>query len=94
MRCQTCRWWTPADDYNEIAHPLDPTNDYLPMAMPFEVRLCKSPKLLFYERPAIDGGTVVDGSQYKASLLTGPEFGCVNHEPEATKNGPEILEPE
>lgn len=79
--CKTCRWWLPPEYENEIVRPLDADNDYEPMVMPFEVRQCKSPKLLFYERPPLDGATVMDGSQYKAELYTGPEFGCVNHEP-------------
>jgi hypothetical protein len=36
----------------------------------------------FYERPVEDGVAVMDGSEYWATMVTGPHFGCVNHEPD------------
>lgn len=45
------------------------------------VRHCIQPLMLFYERPAINGLAVFDGSEYMAGLVTGEEFGCVNFEP-------------
>ena len=50
------------------------------MVLPFEVRYCKSPLLGFYERPVEShGACVVDGSEFRAELITGPEFGCANY---------------
>lgn len=46
-----------------------------------QVRECKHPKLLFYEMPSVDGAAVLDGSEYEGTLMTGRDFGCVNHEP-------------
>ena len=43
---------------------------------------CRHPKLLFCERPLErDGFSVADGSEYFAAFYTGPDFGCVRHEP-------------
>lgn len=51
------------------------------MEMPWQVRVCTSPKLLRIERPIEpSGASVIDASEYYAALLTGPDFGCVNHE--------------
>lgn len=63
--------------YDELIYPTDP-DTFGPMKMLFEVKYCKSPKITFYERPVeSDGATVVDGSQYHAAIITGPDFGCV-----------------
>jgi hypothetical protein len=35
------------------------------------------------QRPQIDGACVVDGSEYRAELITGEQFGCVLFEPAA-----------
>lgn len=49
--------------------------------MPFAVRRCMHPKLLFCERPVEDDGfCVADGSIYRAALYTAERFGCVLHE--------------
>lgn len=85
--CKTCKHWkTPEDcDPNyrgeEICKPTDP-DTYEPMEkLPFEVRRCASPKLLFAERPVeSNGACVVDGSEYWAGLCTGEDFYCSNHE--------------
>lgn len=80
--CATCRHWQPADDYDgkEICSPVDP-DTFEPMPVSFEVRRCGSPHLLFYERPPESRqATLTDGSRYRASLFTGQDFGCVNHE--------------
>jgi hypothetical protein len=81
QRCATCTHWTKTDDkWNEITAPFDP-DTYEPMSMPFEVRECKHPKLLFCERPVeSDGFAVADGSLYFAALYTAEDFGCVRHE--------------
>lgn len=66
-QCKTCKHWTP--------------DTYEPMVMPFEVRECKHPKLLFCERPVENPGfAVADGSTYFAGLFTAADFGCVMHE--------------
>jgi hypothetical protein len=41
------------------------------------VRRCTSPDVLFYQRPARNGAAIFDGSEYRASLFTGEDFGCV-----------------
>ena len=81
-RCKNCKWWI--DDSGErwdpIMHPedLDTCGE---MAMPFEVRVCKSPKVIKFERPIEENGaSVCDGSDYMATLYTAPEFGCIHFE--------------
>ena len=46
----------------------------------YTLRYCQHPKILFYQRPEINGATVMDGSEFKACLVTAPDFGCVLHE--------------
>lgn len=41
------------------------------------VRECEAPKILFYQRPDRTGAAVVDGSGYRAALVTAEDFGCV-----------------
>jgi hypothetical protein len=53
--------------------------DDAPAPEGFPVRYCASPRLRAFERPGSpQGASVVDGSRYKAVLVTGPDFGCVN----------------
>ena len=81
-RCKTCVHWKldPGRTWDTITQPHDP-DTYKPMKMPFEVRQCQHPKLLFCERPLeIDGFAVADGSEYMANLYTAEDFGCVRHE--------------
>ena len=86
--CDTCEFWEfDPDGMNYRAawliYPEDPDTGE-PMELPFEVRRCECPRLLFCERPVEDDGAcVVDGSQYFAGLITAPKFGCVFH-----KEGP------
>ncbi|MEN6491730.1 MAG: hypothetical protein ABFC85_07040 [Rectinema sp.] len=85
--CKTCKHWqNPEDcdrDYRakDICNPEDP-DTYEPMKnLPFEVRRCASPRLLFSERPVeSNGACVVDGSGYWAGLCTGEDFYCSNFE--------------
>ena len=80
MTCRTCKHWTPGESHDERCHPVDP-DTYEPMALLYEVRRCKSPLLQRFDRPAESHrASVCDGSNCAASLLTGPDFGCVNHE--------------
>lgn len=66
--------------HDSIIRPEDP-DTYEPMVLPFEVRTCGHPKLLFCERPLErDGFAVADGSEYMAVLYTAEGFGCVRHE--------------
>ena len=81
--CKSCRWWTPNKEdewcYDGIIKPENDDGELMPVE--FEVRRCKSPHLLFYERPVNrTDACVVDGSEYKAELITGPDYGCPNHE--------------
>lgn len=84
--CKTCKWWIQDDGYNEITKPLDP-DTCEPMKIPWETRLCKCPKIRFYERPVESNeATICDGSQYYAELCTAEDFGCVLHEKDQTSN--------
>lgn len=54
--CAICRHWTTSGrEWDEIAKPTDP-DTYEPMEMPFEVKVCKHPALLFCERPLETNG--------------------------------------
>lgn len=79
--CSTCKHWTVGDRYwDPIIAPEDP-DTWEPMVMPFEVKVCKHPELLFCERPVDPAGfAVADGSTYMANFYTGPDFGCIKHE--------------
>ena len=95
--CSACRWWQldESDSYHDIVSPYDPvTYDQIDpteeggeakIAEKFghAVRRCRCPGITFYQRPARDGATVCDGSEYKADLITGPDFGCTLFEPNA-----------
>ena len=82
--CKTCIHWKVEDTngctpHEGIVTPTDP-DTYEPMKMPFEVRHCMNPALLFCERPVQpDGFCVADGSTYMAHLMTSENFGCVLH---------------
>lgn len=84
--CKTCKWWDireESQNFDEILFPEDPKT-FEPMTMPFEVRECLCPDLLFNVRPKRpDQATTYDGEGYKGGLKTGCDFGCTNHE-EAT----------
>ncbi|HUW15155.1 MAG TPA: hypothetical protein VM537_35890 [Anaerolineae bacterium] len=81
--CETCKWWVrdPEGDGRYLGCSIIAPYDIDaggPMIMPWEVRFCLSPKITFFERPVDrDGATIVDGSEYMADLITGPDFGCV-----------------
>lgn len=91
MYCETCKHWVldKMDEYNEMIFPYKPHQDYEQCETEEEaaqyfgnrVRRCRNPNLLFYQRPTATQATVVDGSQYRAELLTGEKFGCINFEP-------------
>ncbi len=75
--CKTCKHWVmPERGGHWITSPYDQDTGK-PMVFEFEVRQCKSPALLFCERPITpDGFSVADGSEYFAALFTAEEFGC------------------
>lgn len=85
--CKTCKHWKAIGDSNfradqradEVCRPFDP-DTYEPMELGYEVRECKSPFLRWFETPGPSEAALVDGSEYYAALLTGEDFGCVNHE--------------
>ena len=83
MNCKTCKYWYVTEEYKKYDQILEPydSDTYEPMVMPFEVRLCNSPKIAFFERnPDPKGISLCDGSNYMIKLCTGPDFGCVNYE--------------
>lgn len=90
-RCRTCRWWQTADarEGDQNIKNLEDVNDLLGLqddpgvdvVHTVPLRLCCSPYLRRFEQPdANNGATLLDGEGYAAALLTGPDFGCVNHE--------------
>jgi hypothetical protein len=87
-RCKTCQHWQLANDQSNLyaedaCRPRDPDTGE-PMALGYEVRMCRQPNQGFVETPA--GPTLfslVDGSTYYAALLTAEAFGCVLHVPVA-----------
>ena len=83
--CRSCKWWTEPEDQlgeeHSVLHPFDP-DTLEPMVFPFEVRICKCPRILFGEHPVEScGACVIDGSGYMAKLLTAENFSCSLHEP-------------
>lgn len=92
MKCKNCRYWGNLKGeegrLSEYYSPTDP-DTFEPMASEFKVKHCTNPKLLFCERPLDKNGfSVVDGSNYFASLITAEDFGCVLFE--ADNGGPEV----
>lgn len=79
--CQDCKYWSLDVDWcSEITQPIDP-DTFESMDMPFEVRECTNPRLLFCERPVEPNQAALeDGSGYRANLFTGPLFGCTDWE--------------
>jgi hypothetical protein len=79
MQCKECKYWVDdKTDYDKIMHPEDyDTGEE--MKMPFEVRKCKHPNITLFERnPDPKGVSLCDGSDYRAVMYAGPEYGCVN----------------
>ena len=92
MKCKDCKHWKmpPDNEYwgaYELAMPQIPP-DYEHIKdekeqrelFGYAIKYCRSPKLLFYQRPDKDGACVADGSQYRACMITGEDFGCTNFE--------------
>ena len=77
--CETCKYWTGRDKCDRVTDPEDP-DTWEPMAMPWLVRYCEHPRLMQFERPIErDQASCVDGSNYRARLACGPDFGCVHY---------------
>jgi len=78
--CKTCKWWNSGEEYSYVTDPED-FDTGLKMKMPFEVKICHSPHILFHERPVAENqAAVYDGSGYMGKLITASDFGCVLHE--------------
>lgn len=81
-KCKSCKHWSlPTDDWEGERYERNGVRPCLKAGLWWEqsywtpegdYRARKDPSLLMY---------VQDGSDYMASLLTDPEFGCVHHEP-------------
>lgn len=88
-RCKSCRWWREQEGLGKGPGDLalrNPVTYELIEPQPFELRECHSPKVRFFERPEQDGAALLDGSEYYAVLVTGPDFGCVHFaQTEATR---------
>ena len=88
--CKECKHWEIKEDvvwnYAELTRGRDIddydilTEEESKKMFGYNVRFCESPKLKFWERPAENEATVIDGSQYQARLLTAENYGCVNFE--------------
>jgi hypothetical protein len=77
QRCKTCAHWVVTKYDNNLCKPLDP-DTYEPMDRGFEVRVCKQPTQTFCEAPVERNGfALADGSNYRATLATAEDFGCV-----------------
>jgi len=88
ITCKECRYWAESsdDDDDRIMHPEDP-DTYEPMALPFSVKKCTSENITLFERnPDSAGVSLCDGSDYRAQMYTGPDFGCVNGAPLEAQN--------
>lgn len=91
VRCSECVYWQVGENrYNQAINPVTgddwTSEEERKMWFPYDVRYCRHPKVLFYQRPAKDGAAVFDGSEYSAYLVTGRDFGCVNGEPISLPN--------
>jgi len=84
-KCKTCQYWiVPGNAIHKeyraknLCTPID-MDTFEEMKMPHEVKMCRSPNLIWFERPEIDQAAIIDGSEYYAELLTGEEFCCTNY---------------
>ena len=80
-KCKDCKFWEFDPEKYEVGQDVfslvDENNNWI---IKPGFKYCKNPKLLFYDAPDLDGACVVDGSQFRAGLITGQDFGCVNFE--------------
>jgi len=86
--CKSCIYWVdPQDSYDEIIHPWDHDTESQKMDMPFEVKKCTSDNITLFERnPDSKGVSLCDGSNYRATMYTGQDYGCVNHRAKNERN--------
>lgn len=82
--CKTCKHWKIIeDDRSENERSF--------------LKCCHHPRLQTpdYDKPDrecfADGAMVVDGSGYWGRLMTGPDFGCVNHEAKPRTKAEKLL---
>ncbi len=77
--CKDCLFWIDDEsDTNYIMHPFD-EDTFKEKKMPFLVKRCNCSNITLFERnPNIDGVSLCDGSNYRAAMYTGENFGCVN----------------
>lgn len=90
--CGTCKHWQyPGEDDPRIPEEMYPKGmttypEYFQMspternALQSSVKLCKSPRLVFYARPAEGEAALCDHEYYGASLYPTATFGCTNWE--------------
>ncbi len=85
--CKNCTKWTKGDKHDQITTPID-EDTYEDKVMPFEVRYCRSPKLIRFERPIEkDSASCIDGSEYMAKLATSENYGCIHFKNKKGKDG-------
>lgn len=90
QNCKTCKHWKLTKVYGcceDLISPPDPVTyirckneEEIKQKWGTVVRCCEHPKIVFCQRPSIDGAAVVDGSEFFAKLITAENFGCVLHE--------------
>lgn len=85
--CKTCRWWGVGQQDVPYASTIPPNWDRVAS----KAKRCGSPKLIDINDHKEGYVAVKDdlfGLDYPVcDLVTGPDFGCVNHEPKETTNG-------
>ena len=84
--CKNCKFWSKEkqhERYDKIMIPFDPvtyddlTEEETINLFGYLAGYCVNDKIVFFQRPEINGAAVCDGSEYKACLITGEKFGCV-----------------
>ncbi len=87
--CKDCIHWkregqscsSPFDGGNEETEEVDLGRIGAFGNLSYELGVCDQPKLVKFRAPDDSSGlAVMDGSYYRAQLLTGEDFGCVNFE--------------
>ena len=81
LKCKTCAHWKTEQERSNYELEMRDA-DFNVIPADFEVRYCKDPKLMKFERPLEkDQASVADGSTYRAVLITAEDFGCNHHKP-------------
>ena len=85
QHCKTCKYWQySGNSYHHedrLLRPVAPATQ-APIALGFEVRLCRHPLLTHDEPPTDRRGLALGetGGEYLPCLATAEDFGCVLHE--------------